>query len=204
MRSKFFARLLLLQIIGTLYWCTPISAHDTFYPHHREDFENMARRRELRTTVLLCTAAFLAVLTAVVYAALRNTKDENDIDKRDAKTVQEHLTSAANSAANAALQSLNANGNITEAATTCLITYAEACGATWRPPRYAENQAVPNPYQIRCKIGADVITLSIDTESVQLKAEHDPSKSGFRPQGASKSATVSVVLRRSGEENDKR
>ena len=160
----------------------------------------MARRRELRTTVLLCTAAFLAVLMAVIYTALRNTKDENDIDKRDAKTVQERLTNATNSAANAALQTLNANGNIAEAATTCLTTYAEACGAIWRPPRHAESQAASNPYQIRCKIGADVITLSIDTESIRLKAEHDPSKSGFSPQGPSKSATASVMLRRSGEE----
>ena len=201
MHSKFFAPLLLLQIIGMLYWWTPISAHDAFYPHHREDFENMARRRELRTTVLLCTVAFLAVLTAVVYAALRNSKDENDIDKRDAKTVQERLTSAANSAANAALQVLNANGNTAEAATTCLTTYAEACGVMSRPPRYAENQAVSNPYQIRCKIGTDVVTLSIDTESIRLKAEYDPSKTGFSTQGPSTNATVSVVLRRAGERN---
>ena len=203
MRLKFFSLLLLLQSIGMLYWCTPISAHDTFYPHHREDFENMARRRELRTTVLFCTAVFLAVLTTVVYAALRNTKDENDIDKRDAETVQERLTSATNRAANAAIQTLNANGNTAEAATTCLITYAEACGTTWHPPRYAENQAVSNPYQIRCKIGADVVTLSIDTESIRLKAEHDPSKTGFSPHGPSKSVTASVMLRKSGEENDK-
>ena len=199
MHSKFFALLLLLQSIGMLYWCTPISAHDTFYPHHREDFENMARRRELRTTVLLCTAAFLAVLTTIVYAALRNSKDENDIDKRDAETVQERLTSATNSAANAAMQTLNANGNTAEAATTCLITYAEACGVTWRPPRHVENQTVSNPYQIRCKIGADVVTLSVDTESIRLKAEHDPSKTGFSPHGSSKSVTASVVLRKSGE-----
>ncbi len=199
MRLKFFYLLLLLQSIGMLYWCPPISAHDTFYPHHREDFENMARRRELRTTVLLCTAAFLAVLTAIVYAALRKSKDENDIDKRDAKTVQKRLTNAANRAANAALQTLNTNGNAAEAATTCLTTYAEARGATWRPPRYAENQTVSDPYQIRCKIGKDVVTLSIDTESIRLKAEYDPSKSGFSPQGPSKSATASVVLKRYGE-----
>ena len=203
MHSKFFARLLLLQVIGTLYWWTPISAHDTFYPHHREDFENMARRRELRTTVLLCTVAFLVVLTAVVYAALRNSKNENDIDKQDAKTVQERLTNAANSAANAALQTLNANGNTADAATTCLTTYAEACGATWRPPRYTENQAVSKPYQIRCKIGTDVVTLSIDTEKIRLKAEYDPSKTGFGTQGPSTNATASVVLRRSGEGTDK-
>ncbi len=201
MRLKFFALLLLLQSIGMLYWCPLISAHDAFYPHHREDFENMARRRELRTTVLLCTAAFLAVLTAVVYTALRNTKDDNDIDKRDAKTIQERLTSAANRAANATLQTLNANGNTAEAATTCLTAYAEACGVTWHPPRYAEKQIVSNPYQIRCKIGTDVITLSIDTESIRVKAEHDSSKTGFRTQGPSKSATASVVLRRSGERN---
>ena len=161
----------------------------------------MARRRELRTTVLLCTAAFLAVLMGVVYAALRNSKDENDIDKRDAKTVEERLTRAANSAANAALQTLNANGNTTEAATTCLTTYAEMCGAMWRPRRYAENQAVSAPYQIRCKIGTDVVTLSIDTETIRLKAEYDPTKTGFRTRGPSTHATASVVLSRSGEEN---
>ena len=201
MHLKFFSLLLLLQFIGTLYWCTPIPAHDAFYPHHREDFANMARRRELRTTVLICTAAFLAVLTAVVYAALRNSKTQNDIDKRDAKTVQEQLTNAANSAAHAALQTLNANGNIAEAATTCLTTYAETCGVTWHPRPYAENTTVLNPYQIRCKIGADVITLSIDTASIRLKAEHDLSKTGFSTQGPSKRATASVVLRRTGEKN---
>jgi len=198
---KFLFLLLLFQFINTLYGCTPISAHDAFYQHHREEFENMARRRELRTTVLLCTVAFLAVLTAVVYAALRNSKDENDIDKRDAETVQERLTSATNTAANAALQTLNANGNAAEAATTCLITYAEACGVTWRPPRYPKNQKVSKPYQVRCKIGADVVTLSIDTQSIRLKAEYDPSKTGFSPQVPSKKATASVVLRRSGKKN---
>ena len=201
MRLKFFSLLLLLQLIGTVYWCTPISAHDAFYPHHREDFENMARRRELRTTVLICTAAFLAVLTAVVYAALRNSKNQNDIDTRAAQTVQERLANAANSAANAALQTLNANGNIAEAATTCLTTYAETCGVTWRPRPYTENRTVPNPYQMRCKIGADVVTLSIDTTSVRLRAEHDPSQTGFSTQGQSKNTTASVVLRRSGEKN---
>ena len=201
MHLKFLSLLLLLQFIGTLYWGTPIAAHDAFYPHHREDFENMARRRELRTTVLICTAAFLAVLTAVVYAALRNSKNENDIDKRDAQTVQERLANAANSAANAALQTLNANGNITETVTTCLTTYAETCGVTWRPRPYTENRTVPNPYQMRCKIGADVVTLSIDTASIRLKAEHDPSKTGFSTQGPSKTATASVVLRRACEKN---
>ena len=201
MLRKFFSFLMLLQSIGMLCWCTPISAHDAFYPHHREDFENMARRRELRTIVLLCTAAFLCVLTAIVYAALRNSRDDNDIDNRDVQTVQERLTDAANRAANAALQELDANENIAEAATICLTTYAEASGVTWRPRRYADNREASVPYQIRCKIGADVITFSIDAEVIQLKAERDLSKTGFSRQGPSKSVTATAVLRRSEEEN---
>ena len=201
MHPKFFTLLLLLQSISILYASTPISAHDAFYPHHRGDFENIARRRELRTTVLLSTVAFLVVLTAIVYAALRNSKDKSNIDKRDAKTVQERLTNAANSAASAALQTLNANGNIAAATTTCLTTYAEACGVKWRPRPYAENQAVSDPYQIRCKIGTDIVTFSVDAQSIRLKTEHDPSKTGFGTQGPSKRTTASVVLRRSGETN---
>ena len=201
MLRKFFSLLILLQSIGMLCWYTPISAHDAFYPHHREDFENMARRRELRTTVLLCTAAFLFVLTAVVYAALRNSKDDDDIDKRDVQTVQKRLTDATNRAANAALRALDANGNIAEAVTICLTTYAEACGVTWRPRPYTNNREASVPYQIRCKIAADIITLSIDAEVIQLKAERDLSKIGFSRQKLSKSAIATAALRRSGKEN---
>ena len=53
----FFSFLLLL-----LCWGTPILAHDAFYPHHREDFENMSRRRELRTIVLLARLLFSVFL----------------------------------------------------------------------------------------------------------------------------------------------
>ena len=45
------------------------------------------------------------------------------------------------------------------------------------------------------------ITLSIDAEVIQLKAEHDLSKIGFSRQELSKSATATAVLRRSGKEN---
>ena len=66
-------------------------AHDAFYPHHREDFENMTRRRELRGTVLLSTAVFLSILGTVVYVALRKSKDTDNTDESDTKTVQERL-----------------------------------------------------------------------------------------------------------------
>lgn len=199
MHSKFFARLLLLQVIGMLYGWTPISAHDAFYPHHREDFENMARRRELRTTVLLSTLVFLCVLGAVVYVALRRSTDDNDMDEVDAKTVQEHLRDAANRAARAAQQVLNTTGEVTEAATACFTTYAEAFGVTWRPPSYEQRRPESVPYQVRCKIGVDVVTLSIDTQVVQLKVEHTPSKIGLSSQETSKSVRTTVVLKRSGE-----
>ena len=80
MLQKILFSLLLSLSVGILCSGTPISAHDAFYPHHREDFENMARRRELRTTVLLSTTVFLCVLGAVVYVALRRSTDDSDVD----------------------------------------------------------------------------------------------------------------------------
>ena len=128
MLQKFLFSLLLLLSVGILHLNIPISAHDTFYPHHREDFENMARRRELRTTVLLSTFVFLCVLGAVVYVALRRSTDDTDGDAVDAKTVQERLRDTANGAARAAHQHLDTTGDIAEAATACFTTYAQAFG----------------------------------------------------------------------------
>ena len=199
MLQKFLFSLLLLLSVGILPSSTPISAHDAFYPHHREDFENMARRRELRTTVLLSTVVFLCVLGAVVYVALRGSTDDSDVDEVDAKTVQERLSDAANGAARAAQQGFDTTGDVAEAATACFTTYAEALGVTWRPPSYEQRRSESVPYQMRCKIGADVVTLSIDTQVVQLKVEHTPSKIGLSSQEASKSVTATVVLKRSGK-----
>ena len=199
MLQKFLFSLLLLLSVGILHSGTPISAHDAFYPHHREDFENMARRRELRTTVLFSTVVFLCVLGAVVYVALRRSTDDTDVDEVDVETVQERLRDAANGAARAAQQALNTTGDVSEAATACFTTYAEALGATWRPPSYEQRRPESVPYQMRCKIGADVLTLSIDTQIVQLKVEHTPSKIGLSSQEASKSVRATVVLTRSGE-----
>ena len=83
MLRKSIPILLLLLCHGT-----PISAHDAFYPHHREDFENMARRRELRMTVLLSTVAFLGILGTVVYVALRRNTDDSDVDEVDTKRLK--------------------------------------------------------------------------------------------------------------------
>ena len=88
MLQKLLFSLILLLSVGILHSGTPISAHDASYPHHREDFENMARRRELRTTVLLSTVVFLCVLAAVVYVALRRSTDDTDVDEVDAKKDQ--------------------------------------------------------------------------------------------------------------------
>lgn len=192
MLQKSFPILLLLLCYGT-----PISAHDAFYPHHRDDFENMARRRELRTTVLLSTAAFLGILGTIVYIALRKIRDDNAVDEVDTKTDQEHLEHAINRAANAAQQVLDTKGDITEAATVCLATYAEACGVTWQKRSYGQSRPELVPYQMRCKIGADVVTLSINTKIIQLTVEHSLSKTGFGSQGLSKSASATVILERS-------
>ena len=193
MLRKFFLFSLLLLVIGILCWCPPTFAHDAFYPHHREDFESMTRRRELRGTVILSTAVFLCVLGTVVYFALRKIKEIDETDRDEAKTVQERLGYAANRAAEAAKYVLNRERNIAKAAEAALTTYAEVSGTTWQSRSYGQRRAESLPYQIRCKIGSDVVTLSINAEVVQLKAEHNFSKSAVGWQGTSKS--VNVVLR---------
>lgn len=193
MFRKFFSSPLLLLIIGILCWSTPIFAHDAFYPHHREDFESMTRRRELRGTVILSTAVFLCGLGAVVYVALRKSKGMDDADESDTKAVQKRLENAVNRAANAARCVLHSGEDVAKAAETALTVYAEASGVTWQPRSYGHNRSESVPYQIRCKIGTDIVILSINSEVVQLKAEHNFSKSGTSSQGTPRGA--SVVLR---------
>ena len=205
MLRNFFSFPLLLLTIGMLCWSTPIFAHDAFYPHHREDFESMTRRRELRGTVILSTAVFLCVLGMVVYVALRKIKEIDDADGDDAKGVQERLTDAANRGANAAKYVLNSGEDVVKAAETALTTYAEASGVTWQPRSYGQNRSESVPYQIRCKIGSDIVTLSINTEVIQLKAEHHFStflnqRAGFGSQGTPIKARI--VLKIAGEKKE--
>ena len=203
MFRKFFFSPLLLLIIGILCWSTPIFAHDAFYPHHREDFESMTRRRELRGTVILSTSVFLCVLGAVVYVVLRKSKEMDDADESDTKAVRERLENAVNRAANAARRVLNSGEDVAKAGETALTVYAEASGVTWQPRSYGHSRSESVSYQIRCKIGADIVTLSINSEVVQLKAEHNFST--FLNQGAGTSSqgipsSASVVLRIADEE----
>ena len=200
-RFLFFFPLLLLSI-GTLFWSTPTSAHDAFYPHHREDFKNMTRRRELRGTVILSTIAFVGVVGAIIYVALRKSSTDDKTDQMEAKTVQERLEYAANNAAKAARHVLNTNSNIKEAVITALTTYAETSGVAWRPHSYGQTNTESIPYQIRCKIGNDVVTLSINASVIQVKADHYFSKTGFGSQGVSKGVSATAVLRIRGEEKE--
>lgn len=198
---RFLFFFLLLLSNGVLCWRPPISAHDAFYPHHREDFENMTRRRQLRGTVVLSTIVFVGVVGTIVYVALRKSSTEDKTEQIEVKTVQERLEHAANTAAKAAQHALNANSNIKEAATTALTTYAETSGVTWRPHSYGSVNAESMPYHIRCKIGNDVVTLSINANVIHLKADHQFSKTGFSSAGVSKGASASAVLKIRGAED---
>ena len=203
LRSLFFLPLLLLSI-GMLCWCTSASAHDAFYPHHREDFENMKRRRELRGTVIFSTIVFVGVVGAIVYIALRKSSTDDKTHQMETKTVQERLADATNNAAKAARHVLNTNSDIKEAVATALTTYAETSGVTWQPSTYStygQGSTESVPYQIRCKIGDDIVTLSINTNVVQVKADHYFSKTGFGTQEIPKGASATAVLRIRGEED---
>ena len=170
MRRKFFSTLLLLLSIGMLCWRAPISAHDAFYPHHREDFESMTRRRQLRGTVLLSTAAFFGILAAVVYFGLRKSKA---VDNEHEEMDQVRLERITSGSVKAAQHVLNAKGSIPEAMAAILTAYARASGVAWKTRSHRSGNTM------RCKIGCDVVTLSIhagsDAEVVRLKAEHQDS-----------------------------
>lgn len=198
---RFFFFFLLLLSVGVLCWHTPITAHDAFYPHHREDFENMARRRQLRVTVILSTIVFVGVVGTVIYLAMRKSIADDKTDKIETKTIQERLAYTADHAAEAAQHVLKTNNNIKEAATTALTTYAEISGVTWRPRSHGQVNPKSVPYQIRCKIGNDVVTLSISTNVIQIKADHYFSKTGFSSQENSKSVSATAVLRITDEED---
>ena len=198
---RFLFFFLLLLSMGVLCWRPPISAHDAFYPHHREDFENMARRRQLRGTVILSTIVFVGVVGTVIYIAMRKSSTEDKIEQIEVKTVQERLDHAANTAVKAAQHALNANRNIKEAATAALTTYAETSGVTWRPHSYGSANTESMPYQIRCKIGNDVVTFSINANVIHLKADHQFSKTGFGSDRISKGVSATAVLKIRGEED---
>lgn len=164
--------ILISLCIGLPCWIAQSFAHDTFYPHHREDFESMTRRRELRGVVLLSTTAFLLVLGTVVYIGLRKSKDVNESNRDETETVQERLVAAANTAAAAAIHALNTGESIPKAAETALTTYANVSGITWQLRSHRQSPTETVPYHIRCKIGYDIVTLSITPEVVQLQVEH--------------------------------
>ena len=96
---RFLFFFLLLLSLSVLCWHPPISAHDAFYPHHREDFENMARRRQLRGTVILSTIVFVGVVGTAIYIAMRKSIADDKTDELEARTVQERLTYAVDNAA---------------------------------------------------------------------------------------------------------
>ena len=192
---RFLFFFLLLLSVGVLCWHTPISAHEAFYPHHREDFENMARRRQLRGTVIFSTIVFVGVVGTIIYVAMRKSTTDDKTDQMEANTIQERLGSAANNAAEAAQDVLNMHNNIREAATTALTTYAETRGRTWQPRAHGQVNSESVPYQIRCKIGDDVVTLSINTNVIHVKADHYFSKTGFSSQEGSKSVSATAVRR---------
>ena len=158
------AKSVMLIFFCLLCAAAPLAAHDAFYPHHREDFDSLTRRRELRGTVLLITSGFLGLLATLVYFGLRKS---STVDDEPAQTPPARLTASANEAARAAQRILNANGTVTEAMERALATYAQASGVVWKTGSGVQGNT------IRCKIGADVVTLNIDSQFVRLKAEQE-------------------------------
>ena len=193
-----FFPLLLLSIV-MLCWHTPIAAHDTFYPHHREDFENIRRRRELRGTVIVSTIIFVGIVGTIIYVAMRKSSTDDKTDRIETKTIEERLEQATNNAAKAAQRVLNENKCIKEAAAIALTTYAENSGVVWRQRFHEQRRAESVPYQIRCKIGHDIVTLTINASVIQVKADHHFSKTGFGSQGTSKGVSATAVLKIRGE-----
>ncbi len=185
----------LLLALTLLCWSPQSSGHDAVYPHHREDFEDIARRRDTRTIALLSTAIFVCALGVVITIAYRQSREsESESESPPTKQAQTRAAGAAESAAAAAKQVIDDGGNVADAADTALRTYAEASGTIWRPRGSGRGTrpAATVPYRIRCRIGTDRVHLSITATSLRFAAEPNVYNTGGGSQGPAE--PIKVVL----------
>jgi len=157
---------LLITMMGLMLLTQFAHAHDAFYPHHREDFEAMTRRQEVRGLVLIITAGFVSVLVGVFYVAWR--KGGGDAQQFH-ETEQARLERASNAAAQAARAAILDPG-ATGAIHAALAAYANASGIVWN-----QNSVRVSGSSIRCKIGSDVVIVNIFHQGEQYQIELDAS-----------------------------
>ena len=164
MKRKQLSTILRIMTIGLTLLTSFALAHDAFYPHHREDFEAIARQRELRGAVLIITVGFVSVLVGVLYLALRKGQEA---DQTQWQTEQGRLEYASNRAAQAAHTVLLVQG-ASEAIRAALAAYANASGAAWN-----QKSVVVTGTAIRCKIGSDMVIIRIFDRGDKCQIEVD-------------------------------
>ena len=161
-RPYAFATLFIVPI-GLMLLVISASAHDAFYPHHRQDLDELTRQRELRGPVLIITAVFVFILAGVLYVTLRKI---GRLDHEHHETTRAHLEKASNHAAQAARMSLVDSGKVSEAVQAALAAYAKASRIAWNP-----NHGMVGGNSIRCKIGSDVVIVKISSQDDRYQIE---------------------------------
>jgi hypothetical protein len=151
MNTQRLFRLILLTFL--VFQARPAHSHDASYPHHREDFEAITRRREMRIPVLIITAGFVAVLAGVFYTALRSGRDA---EAGRHETESDRLERGVKTAARAARFALSERQPVEAAIRAALAAYAGIAGVIWR-----QQSLIVNGSSIRCKLGADVVVIRI-------------------------------------------
>jgi low affinity Fe/Cu permease len=155
--------------IGLLYCCLLLlallcptaSAHDAFYPHHRQDFQEIQQNRG---KIAVITAAFLTLLTVGIVFGLK--KGDLDVNE-DTKMVQERLRRYALEAAKAAMVLLKDDPS--GALKASIRTYAQTAGAKDGKQETRDREAEKDQKgqstgyvsSISCKIGEDFLKAKI-------------------------------------------
>ncbi|GIX06597.1 MAG: hypothetical protein KatS3mg115_1000 [Candidatus Poribacteria bacterium] len=137
----------------------PGRAHDTWLPHHREDFQELARRKELRTTVLVITIGFALFLGGLVVYVFRSTEPARSLE--GLKEEQDRLHRTVLEALSAARGELR-KGDKTEIQAAFLDAYRKAAGVSALPVALDEESWQVEGDRVRIHYRAEDGTLHVE------------------------------------------
>lgn len=140
------------MLVGIIFSVGAAYAHDSFYPHHVQDFGAIKDSiKEMRGKVIITTIIFVSVLTGVIILALR----KGNVDKPAYETDQIRLKQAILKAAQAASQ-VGFNQDGLQALRAAIVAYAQSVGVSFSSDALAKHTS-----PIMCKIRNDRILAKI-------------------------------------------
>jgi hypothetical protein len=144
--------LTVFMLVGIIFSVKTAYAHDSFYPHHVQDFGAIRDSiKEMRGKVIIITIVFVTVLTGVIILALR----KGNVDKPAYETDQIRLKQAILKAAQAASQTGFDKDGL-QALRAAIVAYAQSVGVALNSDALEKHTS-----PIMCKIRNDRILAKI-------------------------------------------